>query len=56
MSKLNDMLDELTVQQCEELACTMLLDYAKVFYQNPANLKAFEKWKTSKEEKSNGTN
>lgn len=47
---------ELTIQQSEELACRLILDFAKIFYQDPANLKAFEAWKKSKEEKNNGAN
>ena len=28
-----------------ELACSLILDYAKTFYQDPINLKAFQAWK-----------
>lgn len=45
-----------TIQQSEELACTLILEYAKTFYQDPANLKAFKAWKKSKEEVNNGAN
>lgn len=44
-----------TIQQSEELACTLILDFAKTFYQDPVNLKAFKAWKKSKEEVNNGT-
>ncbi len=44
-----------TIQQSEELACTLILDFAKTFYQDPNNLKAFKAWKKSKEEVHNGT-
>lgn len=39
-----------TIQQSEELACSLILDFAKTFYQDPVNLKAFQAWKKSKEE------
>lgn len=45
-----------TIQQSEELACTLILEFAKTFYQDPVNLKAFKAWKKSKEEKDNGAN
>lgn len=45
-----------TIQQSEELACSLILDFAKTFYQDPVNLKAFQAWKKSKEEKNNGAN
>lgn len=45
-----------TIQQSEELACTLILDFAKTFYQDPNNLKAFEAWKKSKEEVHHGAN
>lgn len=44
-----------TVQQTEELACTQILEFAKTFYQDPKNVKAFEAWKKNKEEHNNGT-
>lgn len=44
-----------TIQQSEELACALILDFAKTFYQDPNNLKAFKAWKKSKEEVNNGT-
>ena len=45
-----------TIQQSEELACSLILDYAKTFYQDPVNLKALKAWKKSKEEVNNGAN
>lgn len=45
-----------TVQQTELLACKQLLEFAKTFYLNPDNLRAFEAWIKFKEEKRNGTN
>lgn len=49
-------MEGLTIQQSEELACTLILDFAKTFYQDPVNLKAFEAWKKFKEEVNNGAN
>ena len=43
-------MDEATLAQTEKLACTQILEFAKTFYQNPDNLKAFEAWKRNKEE------
>ena len=45
-----------TVQQTELLACKQILEFAKTFYLNPDNLRAFEAWMKFKEEKRNGTN
>ena len=33
-----------TVQQTELLACKQILEFAKTFYLNPDNLRAFEAW------------
>ena len=49
-------MDGATIQQSEERACSLILDFAKTFYQDPINLKAFQAWKKSKEEKNNGAN
>lgn len=45
---------EATLEQTEKLACTQILDYAKLFFQDPKNQKAYQRWLKSKEEQSNG--
>ena len=45
---------EATLAQTEKLACTQILDYAKLFFQDPKKQQAFQVWLKSKEERQNG--
>ena len=48
-------MEVLPLEQTEELACTQLLTFARTFYSDPKNRKAYEAWKKHKEEHPNGS-
>lgn len=48
--------DDATLVQTEKLTCTQILDYAKIFFQNPENQQAYQMRRKAKEEEQHGNN
>lgn len=48
------MQNEANLEQSERLTCTQILDFAKLYFQDPKNVQAYQAWLKTKEEKHNG--
>lgn len=42
-------MEDISIHAQEELVCRLLLDYARVFYSDPKNRRAYEAWRAAKE-------